>query len=226
MNKDRSCIIVFAKAPIRGHVKTRLAKNMDESVVVCLYRNFVKDIIDKVTNAGHVLKIFYDPPGSEPLMREWLGNRHAFFLQNGSDLGQKMANAFSRVFENGIQQAVLMGTDFPDLPGKIISDAVSGLKTHDTVIGPTIDGGYYLIGFSSNSYLPLAFNDIAWGTSAVYQKTMDIFASSGTTVNQLPKWRDIDVYDDLKDLIQSLKHHPQKAQNTYSYLEQIGMIQK
>jgi rSAM/selenodomain-associated transferase 1 len=224
MKKEDSCIIVFAKAPIMGHVKTRLAEDMDASAVLSLYRNFVKDIIDKIFDMGHHIKIFYDPSGSESLMREWLGDRHELVLQTGSDLGQKMANAFEYVFRNGTNQALLMGTDFPDLPKKIISDAMHVLKTNDAVIGPTIDGGYYLIGFSSATYLPMLFTDIPWGTSAVFQKTMDIFLSSGFVVHRLPEWRDVDVYDDLKDLILCLENQPDKAINTYSALKNIGMI--
>ena len=226
MTNEESCIIIFAKAPIHGHVKTRLAKDMDASVVLSLYRNFVKDIIDKISDMGHHIKIFYDPPGSESLslMREWLGDYHEFVLQTGSDLGQKMANAFEYVFKHGTRQAVLLGTDFPDLPKEIISDAIQILKIKDAVIGPAIDGGYYLIGFSSDTYLQTIFTDIAWGTSAVFQQTMDVFLSSGFEVHQLPKWRDVDVYDDLKDLIQSLRNHPDKAIHTYSFLEDIGMM--
>lgn len=224
MTNDNSCIIIFAKAPIMGHVKTRLAKDMDAAMVVLLYRNFVKDIIDKISDMGHCIKIFYDPPGSESLMCEWLGDRHEFFLQTGSDLGQKMANAFEYVFKNGTHQAILLGTDFPDLPKEIISDAIHVLKSKDAVIGPAIDGGYYLIGFSSATYLHTIFSDIAWGTSVVFQKTMDIFLASGFVVHQLPEWRDVDVYDDLKDLIKCLKNHPDKAIHTYSFLEDIGMM--
>jgi rSAM/selenodomain-associated transferase 1 len=224
MTNDNSCIIVFVKAPISGHVKTRLAKDLDESIIVNLYRNFVKDIIDKISDMGHCIKIFYDPPGSESLMQEWLGDCHEFVLQTGFDLGQKMANAFEYVFRNGTRQAVLIGTDFPDLPKEIISDAIQILKSKDAVIGPAVDGGYYLIGFSSGTYLPTIFSDIAWGTSAVFQKTMDAFLSSGFVVHQLPEWRDVDVYDDLKDLIKCLKSHPDKAIHTYSFLDGIGMM--
>ncbi len=224
MSKENSCIIVFAKAPIPGHVKTRLSKDMDASLVALLYQNFFRDIIDKISDMGHQVKIFYDPPGSESLMREWLGDCHEFVLQTGFDLGQKMANAFEYVFRNGTRQAVLLGTDFPDLPKEIISDAIQILKSKDAVIGPAIDGGYYLIGFTSATYLQTIFTNIAWGTSAVFQKTMDSFLSSGFAVHQLPEWRDVDVYDDLKDLIQCLKNHPDKAIHTYSFLDGIGMM--
>jgi hypothetical protein len=224
LKKEDSCYIIFAKAPISGHVKTRLSKDMDASLVVLLYRNFVKDIIDKISDMGHCIKVFYDPPDSESLMREWLGNRHEFILQTGLDLGQKMANAFEYVFQHGALKAVLLGTDFPDLSKKIISDAMDVLNSDDAVIGPAVDGGYYLIGFSSATYLQTIFTDIAWGTSAVFQKTMDVFLSAGFVVHQLPEWRDVDVYDDLRDLIRCLKKHPEKAIHTYSFLEDINMI--
>jgi hypothetical protein len=224
MTNDNSCIIVFAKAPIVGHVKTRLAKDMDASLVVLLYRNFVKDIIDKISDMGHPIKIFYDPPGSESLMREWLGDYHELVLQTGFDLGQKMSNAFEYVFKHGNRQAVLMGADLPDLPKKIISDAMHVLKSKDAVIGPAADGGYYLIGFSSATYLQTIFTDIAWGSSAVFQKTMDILTSSGLLVHPLPEWRDVDDYDDLKDLIRCLKNHPDRATHTYLFLEDIGIM--
>ncbi len=174
----------------------------------------------------HCIKIFYDPPGSESLMQEWLGDQHEFVLQTGFDLGQKMANAFEYVFKNGTRKAVLLGTDFPDLPKEIISDAMYVLKTNDAVIGPAIDGGYYLIGFSSATYLPTLFTDIPWGSSAVFPKTMDIFLSLGFVTYQLPEWRDVDVYDDLEDLILSLENQPDKAINTYSALKDIGMIKE
>lgn len=225
-DQPESCMIVFARAPIAGHVKTRLAATLDTAIVVGLYRNFVKDITEKITAAGHDLKIFYDPPGTEPVMRDWLGNEHAFLLQNGTDLGQKMKNAFETIFKNGFDRAVLMGTDMPDLPEEIISDAMTELETHDAVIGPAVDGGYYLIGFRAGTFWPAVFEDKPWGTSAVYQTTMDDFTTADMNVHQLPKWRDVDEYDDLNHLIQSLRNDPEQAKNTYSYLDRIGMIEK
>lgn len=225
-NKSESCIIVFTKAPITGYVKTRLARDLGASVVVGLHRNFVNDIVDKITSAGHALKIFYEPAEADALMRSWLGHRHDYFLQRGEDLGLKMANAFQTVFENGIQQAVLMGTDFPDLPGEDITHAMAGLQKHDAVIGPAVDGGYYLIGFQADAFSPTFFDDKSWGTGSVYQQTINAFAAAGISVKKLPKWRDVDVYDDLTDLIRSLTHHPDQAKLTYSFLKEIGMIKK
>jgi len=222
--KKHECIIIFAKAPIKGHVKTRLAKNISGSDIVNLYRQFVLDLLIKTEKTGLPVKIFYDPPGAQPLMTDWLGNRHDFFSQNGPDLGQKMANAFLNMFKQGIGRAILIGTDFPDLPDRILTDAMLRLENHGAVIGPTVDGGYYLIGFREDSFLPSVFTDIPWGTPDVYKKTMSILKASGTVVYPLPKWRDIDDYDDLMAFIESLKKTPSDAKNTYSFLESIGMI--
>ncbi|MBC2715455.1 MAG: glycosyltransferase [Desulfobacteraceae bacterium] len=224
--RNHACIIIFAKAPIKGHVKTRLAKNMEGSVVVNLYRQFVLDLLDKINKTGRPVKIFYDPPGAQPLMVDWLGDQHDFFLQTGPDLGHRMANAFSDVFKQGIGRAILIGTDFPDLPDKILTDALLSLEKHDAVIGPAVDGGYYLIGFCADSFLPSVFKDMPWGTPDVYQKTMSVFQSSGKKVFRLPEWRDIDDYNDLINFIESLKKHPSEAKNTYLFLEHIGMIKK
>ena len=228
MNKDKSnsCIIIFAKAPIEGYVKTRLARDLDASVVAGLHRHFVSDIVDKIVSGGHALKIFYAPAEAGPMMRNWLGHGHDYLPQNGEDLGLKMANAFQTLFENGIRNVVLMGTDFPDLPEKIITDALDGLQTHDAVIGPSLDGGYYLIGFREDSFLPAVFKGKPWGTDTVYQKTLNALALAKMSVKKLPKWRDVDVYDDLTNLIQSLKHHPEQAKRTYSFLQDMGMITK
>lgn len=224
VSHSKSCVIVFTKAPMEGYVKTRLARDLGDSVAADLHRYFVNDIVDKITSAGHALKIFFDPPEADSMMRNWLGQRHDYFLQSGEDLGLKMANAFKRVFKNGIQRSVLMGTDFPDLPGEIITHAMTGLETHDAVIGPAVDGGYYLIGFRANAFSPTFFEGKSWGAGSVYHQTINALATAGISVKKLPKWRDVDVYDDLIDLIQSLTHHPEKAKLTYSFLKDIGMI--
>lgn len=225
MDQNRSSIVVFARAPVYGQVKTRLAKSLDPSMVVNLYRCFGRDIIDKIIHAGFCPKIFYDPPEAENLMSDWLGGQHAFYPQQGRDLGMKMANAIKTVFEEGIIKAILLGTDFPDLPEKILSEAVCRLEDHDGVIGPATDGGYYLIGCRTDTFLPAVFENIPWGTSLVYQKTMDVFAKSGANIWRLPEWRDVDEFDDLIDLVKCLRRYPDRAKHTRSYLASTGLLE-
>lgn len=219
MSHVQSCIMIFARAPVAGHVKTRLAINMDETDVVNLYRHFVVDILFKIKSSGLPHKIFYDPPGTEHLMTDWLGEDNDFVLQKGKDLGERMKNAFMEAFDNNISRAVIIGTDFPDLPEAYIMDAFSRLEKNNAVIGPTVDGGYYLIGFNSDSFLPEVFTNMPWGTGTVFEKTMEMFNKLNLSVHVLPEWRDVDTFDDLKHLIQSLEKTPASAPETYSFLK-------
>lgn len=224
MSNEDSCIIVFAKAPITGHVKTRLAVNLDKTLVVNLYKNFVLDILQKIKSIKIQYKIFYDPPDTEHLMAGWLGADNKFILQQGTDLGERMKNAFTAMFEDSFSRAVIIGTDFPDLPVKYILDAFAGLEKSNAVIGPTFDGGYYLIGFNKASFIPHAFDNMPWGSNRVFKNTMALFNKVNLSVHELPRWRDVDTYHDLKDLIQCLKKNPANASNTVQFLENAGLI--
>jgi len=219
---NHQCIIIFAKAPVKGHVKTRLATDMDETDVVNLYKHFVSDILYKIKSTGLPHKIFYDPPGTEALMADWLGADNDFVLQKGEDLGERMENAFMKLFVNNITRAVIIGTDSPDLPEAYIMDAFSGLEKNDAVIGPAVDGGYYLIGFNKDSIVPEVFANMPWGTGVVFEKSMAILNNQNLSVHMLPKWRDVDTLNDLKYLIQSLKKNPAIARQTSSFLTNRG----
>jgi len=219
-----TAIILFVKAPIQGHVKTRLAKGLDASIVTGLYKCFVDDIIHKITAARLPLIIFYDPPGSLPMMRAWLGDNQTYAVQTGNTLGERMEQAFRQVFAAGIRRAVLMGSDLPDLPGKTLTLAFSALNTHDAVIGPSSDGGYYLIGFTSQAFTAHVFQGIKWSTDEVYPATLDRFAEGHLSIEQLPPWQDIDTLNDLLTLIKSLKKNPGHSPETAAYLKQSGMM--
>jgi rSAM/selenodomain-associated transferase 1 len=220
-----TAIILFVKAPIQGHVKTRLAKDLNISMVTGLYKCFVGDIIHKITAARLPFIIFYDPQGSLPMMRTWLGDHQTYAVQTGNTLGDRMAQAFQHVFSAGIRRAVLMGSDLPDLPGKSLTLALSALNTHDAVIGPTLDGGYYLIGFTSQAFTARVFQEIPWSTDAVYKATLDRFAEENRSREKLPSWRDIDTLNDLLILIESLKKNPGHAPKTAAYLKKSGMME-
>ena len=219
-----TCIILFVKAPVRGHVKTRLAESLGAAVVAALYRCFVGDSVRKITALGLPLHIFYDPPGSESIMRNWLGDDRIYVPQNGDGLGERMGQAFQHVFNAGMKRAILTGTDLPDLPGEMIAQALSALDDHEAVIGPSKDGGYYLIGFQSRAFIPAVFDSIPWSSEAVFQTTMNRLAHSGLSVHQIPEWRDIDTHDNLLDLIESLKKQPERAPETAAYLKHLGMM--
>ena len=222
MSCDPSCVILFVKAPAAGQVKTRLARHLGASAAAELYRCFVNDLIRKIDAASLVLRIFYDPPDAEAAIKSWLGENRAYAPQTGGDLGERMKQAFQQVFSAGIEQAVLVGSDLPDLPGSFITEALAVLNNSPAVIGPSRDGGYYLIGFRANAFMPTVFNNVPWSSDRVLQTTLKRFAAAGLPIRQIPEWRDIDTQEDLLDLLASLKKHPENALETFAYLQKTG----
>ena len=198
---DRNpCVILFLKAPEKGRVKTRLAASLGEEMVVDLYRCFVEDSIQTIIRGGYEMLIFYDPPSAHPSISQWLGERHPLLPQNGVDLGERMQNAFRMVFSRGCCAALIVGSDTPDLPGRFYGEALAALRDHDVVVGPAHDGGYYLIGFRRETFLPDAFVGIAWSAPEVFTRTLVILRNSGRRVHLLPPWWDVDTIEDLRAL--------------------------
>jgi hypothetical protein len=113
-----------------------------------------------------------------------------------------MKNAFLEVFSRDYQSAILIGSDSPDLPDWIVGEAfVSHLHNHDVVIGPSPDGGYYLIGFKIDALLLQVFDKITWSTPEVFRQTRDMMMKANLRVHALPMWRDMDTLKDLRAFV-------------------------
>jgi hypothetical protein len=144
------------------------------------------------------LAIHYHGASAE-VMTAWLGPL-SFFPQPEGDLGQRMAAAFTIAFTEGAKAAILFGTDIPDLGSNMLRRALTTLENGAAVIGPTLDGGYYLIGITASSAaqaLPLLFTDIAWSTTRVMETTLDRLRLGRLDYALLPELRDIDTPEDL-----------------------------
>ncbi len=222
-SSDDRCVLVFVRAPATGKVKTRLAKVLDPRTVCDLYQCFVIDVLTMLTSGGFQTVICYHPPEAEPQMDAWLGQTYQYLPQEGADLGARMANAFKVVFQRGCRQALLIGTDFPDVPPKIIHRAFDGLQQNGSVIGPTYDGGYYLIGFQRTQFLPAAFRAIPWGTRKVFEDTLRVLGDHHQHPLILPRWRDIDEYEDLLAFSNTQPGTPETAPNTRALLGSLGL---
>ena len=196
----RSLILLFLKAPVRGRVKSRLSAALGEDAALELYRGFVLDIVDTIDATGHPCTICHDPPDAQDAVAMWLGTRRRYLPQTGDDLGSRMKNAFRMAFAEGASRAILIGSDIPDFPGEVLGEAFSALGKHDAVIGPTADGGYYLIGFRSGTFRPGVFHDMAWSTDQVYPVTRARLDRAGSRVHTLRLWRDVDTVEDLHAL--------------------------
>jgi rSAM/selenodomain-associated transferase 1 len=217
------CVIVFLKVPLRVPVKTRLSKSLDQEIVVNLYKNFVLDVLGMLQTGRHTTVICFYPPQALQEAISWLGRNYDYLPQQGNDLGKRMENAFDSIFQKGFRQVLLLGTDFPDLPGSIIDEAFESLHKNDAVIGPAVDGGYYLIGFNLHSFLPKVFDKIPWGSDTVFQKTITVLGSNRSRIHVLPQWRDIDTYQDLKFFIKRHAENGSTASNTAAYLAGIKL---
>ncbi|MCP3927344.1 MAG: glycosyltransferase [Desulfobacterales bacterium] len=199
---SKNITIIFLRAPEKGKVKTRLSKGLSDNLVLDLYKGFIKDIVKEVSAVSDIL-LYCHPPDKKDVISELFDNKYIIFPQKGDDIGQKMFNAFTETFENNFDKVVLIGTDIPEIKSNIIEQSFNMLDQYDSVIGPSEDGGYYLIGFGKDTLEQSAFENIDWSTSSVFEETSEIIKSKNKSYFLLPKLNDIDTIDDLKDLIKN-----------------------
>ncbi len=216
MQKDT--LILFIKYPDRGEVKSRLAGSIGEERARTLYRFFVEDLLDTLSVQEIRLRLYFEPRDAKDDVSRWLGNRYDLFPQRRGDLGEKMREAFEETFQQGYHSALLIGSDVPDLPADIFKQGFDALSVHDAVLGPSMDGGYYLIGFRDDTFRPEIFEGMPWSANAVFQKTLEVFIALGDMVHILPPWRDIDVIEDLKALMHRHGESPFRHSRTMRYL--------
>ncbi|HMK56859.1 MAG TPA: TIGR04282 family arsenosugar biosynthesis glycosyltransferase [Dissulfurispiraceae bacterium] len=211
-------LIIFVKWPEKGKVKTRLAAAIGEEGACKLYKCFVEDTVAMAGAAGFRPLIAYCPEEAGSRVAAWLGNGKDYMPQSGRDLGEKMKNAFKRVFEDGCLQAVLIGSDIPDLPPAIITEAFSALENKQAVIGPAKDGGYYLIGFRRDAYAGQVFRGMSWGSSDIFERSIAVLEREGIDVYVLPVWSDMDRPADIAELVKRNSEGPFMRSKTMSYL--------
>lgn len=214
-----TCLLLFVKYPKKGLVKLRLCKDLNEENVLDLYQCFVQDTLEMMKKTGIPFFICIYPAEEKQKFQDWLGVIHQFLPQQGQDLGERMKNCFITVFKKGYQKAILLGSDSPDLPPEYITNAREILQTKDMVLGPTVDGGYYLIGCQTTSFTPTVFDDIPWSTPTVLQKTVMKIQQENRSIGLLPVWNDIDTTSDLKTLISRSRNTSFISSNTMTYVQ-------
>ena len=218
MTPTSECILVFLRAPDRGKVKKRLARALGDDAALALYRCFVADLLAVVAESGRPAWLCYTPPGGRERIKDWLGDTLPMLPQQGGDLGRRMAHAFRTAFFRGVGRALLVGTDIPDLPRTHIAQAFAGLDSRSSVIGPTLDGGYYLIGFRSDGFAESVFDGIPWGTDRVMAETLAAFERENRTPLLLESWPDIDRRRDLAAFMARQGKTPWAAPATSAFL--------
>ena len=197
-------LIVFVKNPIPGAVKTRLQTRYAPDQVAALYTAFVRDVLARAESIDIDRRVIaFDPPDAESEVCALFGAgvkaQWQFVPQVQEDLGARMREALVQQLDAGASAAVLIGTDIPSLPADHITQAFDLLRTKDVVLGPSTDGGYYLVGVSKSA--PEIFEDVEWSTPSVLAQTIDRVQRAGNTLGLVPPWFDVDTPDELDFLL-------------------------
>lgn len=211
-NRQNSAILgIYAKQPVSGECKTRLCPPLTLDEAAAFYRCSLEETVNRMqTDSGFDLAICF--AGN----RDWFAENFpgiTLIPQQGADLGARMANSLNGFLQQGYKQAVLIGTDAPDLPLELVTRAFSALQQAKVVIAPATDGGYVLIGEAQHH--PELFVEIAWSTAEVLATTLQRIEQLNIPAVTLDSWEDL---DDLRSLQRFLRRSP--ASRTAQYLAQ------
>jgi len=186
----KEVVLVFHKNEVLGRVKTRLASGIGEARALEIYSHLIQSTYSVLEDVSAPVWTYYSdfiPETVNPPIAK-------SFVQEGQDLGERMANAFARSFESGMEKVVLIGTDCPTLQRQHLNQAFEALTHSDLVLGPATDGGYYLIGMKRKAdYL---FEGISWSTSEVLSQTLAVATAHGLHFTLLDELSDIDTRED------------------------------
>jgi rSAM/selenodomain-associated transferase 1 len=214
-------LLIFAKQPLPGKVKTRLSPPFSPQEAADIYRCMLSDTLAKVAGLpGVEIFLFFEPScGAVDFFRENFPGIK-IFPQQGEGLGERLKKAFEMVFGLGFESVAAIGTDSPDLPLLHLQEPFRLLQDEgaDVVFGPAVDGGYYLVALGRSC--PGLFRDIPWSTSRVLEESLEAASSLGLQVKSLPVWHDMDTVEDLKRFLAA--GNPDYAPRTLSFLREIG----
>lgn len=203
---SKKSIVVFAKYPEPGKVKTRIGNYLGHDYSCMIYEAMLLDLIDKLAFQDLCSCCFYvyPPEKTAAFAASYSLNNDSVFPQKGFDLGMRMFNSLMEQINMGADEVVCIGSDIPAISLVHIDSAFSILSSHDAVLGPADDGGYYLIGTRKKVVSDFYFSGISWSSSSVLSETISKMKSMGLTHNSIQSLRDLDDLSDLefyKDLL-------------------------
>ena len=197
-------LIVFAKRPLAGYAKTRLGEKIGLEESAGIYARFLYQSLFELValdRADIIIELSLASSADVPYFR-FAFPEFQISSQTGGNLGQRFTKSFQKAFDQGATAVVVIGTDIPDLNRSILQSAFDALSENDVVIGPDMDGGYYLIGLDKTR--PSLFSGINWSTHQVFAQTMAKIREEALTVSQLDPLPDVDTYRDVLNLWQFL----------------------
>jgi rSAM/selenodomain-associated transferase 1 len=201
---NNQVIFIFCRVPLKGKIKTRLAKSLGVSKSYDYYKEFLHKTLNLAMSFTGINKaIFYFAEGKKSSYFDNYRREFKIYAQEGSTFNQRLSNAFLKLFDKGYHQVIMIASDSPDLPIEFIQQGSENLKYNDAVIGETEDGGYYLLGLKDPSLLKNIYA-IPSSTTHTFENIKKLLRQKGKRIKELPKWYDIDT---LKDLRKYLKRN-------------------
>lgn len=210
----RNALVIMTRAPSDNRGKSRLTRDLDGDHVA-LRRALLQDTLDAVRGVADAdLFVAFEPADAIDEMRGVVGDGTWLLPQQGDTLGDRMCNGFARVFDAGYSAVVMIGSDLPSLPTSHVAQAFQHVRDESDalVIGPSTDGGYYLIGL--RRLCPALFASIPWSTADVLTVTTSVAVRWGLTVSFVPSWHDVDTIEDLRRVLRD----PQGAMRTRAWV--------
>ncbi len=201
-----NCLGIFAKYWEPGQVKTRLAAKLGGAAASEVYRHFVTTLVKRFRRCADSRVLCFTPAERAVAFAELAGADWVAKPQAGGDLGARMTSFFDSCFRDGAERVVLIGSDSPTLPIEYVDSAFRLLRETDVVLGPTDDGGYYLVGASRD--VAGIFADIDWSTAIVWEQTVARLGELRLSYETLPQWYDVDELPDLERLRDELLQTP------------------
>ncbi len=188
---------LFAKPAVPGQVKTRLIPPLTPPQAATLYAAFLADVATTLAtgNAWDWVVFSTDPQAQRATWPDPAPRPSAWYRQEGPDLGARMDHALTRLLEEGRPAALLVGSDHPTLDPAILTRGVVSLEQAEVVLGPSTDGGYYLVGTTRPQ--PELFRDMPWSSPEVLGRTLSRIRGLGLRLADLPPWYDVDTPEDL-----------------------------
>ena len=196
-------LVIFANAPEKGRVKSRIAADLGPDVALVAYKTLAEHAVAAASHVDWCRKtIVYAPNGAGDMMRNWFGDLFDYLAQVDGDLGRRMLAALEHAFSDGADRVIIIGVDCPGVTESVIDDAFTRLDQADVVIGPSFDGGYYLLGMKKP--LKVLFTDIPFGTGDTLQKTLMAARRASIRVSLLEWKRDVNTGDAWRSVAKSL----------------------
>lgn len=219
----QNVLLVVAKQPAPGQTKTRLCPPLNSQQAADLYECFLYDTLAIMRAVpGVTPKIVYLPQDAHNYFRD-LAPDMGLSQQRGESLGERLDNLLKDVLLQGADKAVVINSDSPTLPPEYLVQAFDKLSAADVVLGPTLDGGYYLIGMKEP--YPSLLRNVQMSTQTVLQDTLDLARRTGVSTALLPEWYDVDTIDDLYRLKNDINvRQNNSCQHTSSWLQRYPGI--